>query len=75
MGVNHLDYFIKMTTMKLKTVKDLKGFDTDGNLGIGKRYIDKEKLKDLAIKWIKKKEHLETADFMDFHNLTEEDLK
>lgn len=72
---------------KLKTIDDLDYME-DGNT-----WIDKEKLKKEAIKWVKKarkfedecveREDYRTANFhggyargiMNFHNITEEDLK
>ncbi len=69
---------------ELKILKDFVGFDTEGNLGIGKKYIDREELKAEAIKWVK--EMIKTSEeglaldwapnyFKTFFNITSEDLK
>ena len=57
-------------TMKLKTLKDI------GTLYL----VPKEELKQLAIKWVKDKEKFRWFPyarefFIEFHNITEEDLK
>ncbi len=56
-----------MTQNELKTLNDFVGFDTEGNLGIGKKYIDREELKAEAIKWIQ--EDIEEGDKNDVADL------
>jgi len=62
--------------MKLKTLKDLNEVDFKGEIEGKVLLISKEKLKAEAIKWVKE---FETRDyiglFMDFFNISEEDLK
>ena len=82
MGVNHLDYFIKMTTMKLKTLKDI--FERIRELvkrdKILLALIEKieQQEKQEAIKWVKSyygKDYRCDGIFTKFFNITEEDLK
>ena len=69
---------------KLKTLKDLekKGFSYHQNNSsityILQGAIGIKELKQLAIKWVKDKDKLSPsakAGFMEFHNITDEDLK
>ena len=65
--------------MKLKTIKDLYWFDLHDRKGYCNQVINIEDLKKEVIKWVKdfreRKDEIWESDFMNFHNITEEDLK
>lgn len=67
-----IDEYKKRT--KLKTLNDLNWFIRAGD---NRSSVVKEDLKALAIKWVKEvpKRRLDVDDWMEFFNITEEELK
>lgn len=67
--------------MKLKTLKDIETWQIESLSRIeGGRPIDYDEVKKEAIKWVQYfrkgfRIKMTEGDFMDFHNITEEDLK
>ena len=61
--------------MKLKTLKDLKGWRNYCNGIFEEDLIEQEIIKQEAIKWVKNRNIKIDSDFCEFHNITEEDLK
>lgn len=65
--------------MKLKTLKNLNNEQGFASICTMENHVDAEDLKKEAIKWVKLRNTFSGTDwqkvFIDFHNITEEDLK